>query len=258
MVQSLTLPKGTVHIWYSPLDLWRNRVGELKGLLSAEEIQRSEELVFQNRSDDYIISRSILRKILAQYLGGAPESVSLELNTTGKPYLTSSRYYFNLSHSNDLFICGITWDTPIGIDLQHIYSISNIDTLIRNYFSPEEQQIVNSVIDSRIQDLFFTIWTAKEAYLKGTGEGFQRPVNSFTICQRDNNILTLKLKQETNTSLSETWNFRELHISSDYKAALAVKGNLVQIWSKAYLPGEKFLSPLEISPSSAINSQYWF
>ena len=258
MVQTLTLPKGTVHIWYSPLDLWRNRVGELKVLLSAEEIQRSEELVFQNRSEDYIISRGILRKILAQYLGEAPEFVSLELNTTGKPYLTSSRYHFNLSHSNNLFICGISRDTPIGIDLQQIYPISNIDTLIRNYFSPEEQQIVNSVIDSRIQDLFFTIWTAKEAYLKGTGEGFQRPANNFTICQWEHNLLTLKLKQETNSSLSTTWNIRELHISSDYKAALAVKGNIVQIRSKAFIPGEKFLSPLEIFPSSATISQDWF
>ena len=254
MLPTSTLPQGTVHIWYSPLGLWRNRVGELRALLSTEEIQRSERLVFQNRSEDYIISRGIIRKIIAQYMGQTPDLVSLEVNTTGKPYLAGSRYHFNLSHSNDLFICGITQDTPIGIDLQHIYPIPNIDTLIRKYFSPEEQQIVNSVINSQNQDLFFSIWTAKEAYLKGTGEGFRRPANSFTICQRDNNLLYLKLKQETNSSLSTIWNIRELQISSDYKAALAVKGNIIQIRSKAFKPGEKFVSPSEITSSSAIIS----
>ncbi|MEE8357142.1 MAG: 4'-phosphopantetheinyl transferase superfamily protein, partial [Anaerolineales bacterium] len=168
---------GIIHIWHTSAGRWKNNLNELDSFLSQEEISRKEKLISKNRQEDHLISRGILRSILAQYLELAPENIPLKTYPNGKPYLPGSNLYFNLSHSEGLFLYGFVMDVPIGVDLQQVYSISNIDTIIENYFSPYEQQILSSEKQTGLKDLFFRIWTAKEAYLKGTGEGFQRPAN---------------------------------------------------------------------------------
>ena len=228
--------KGDIHIWSSPISPWRTLVEELKTLLSKEEILRSENLVFRERREDYIISRGLLRKILAQYLDQAPDRISIKINPSGKPFLPNSAYNFNLSHSKDFFLCGITQHTPIGVDLQHIYPISNMDTLMRSYFSPEEQQIIKDAAENQIKDLFFLIWTAKEAFLKGTGEGFRRSSNNFTVCQKDNGLLSFMVKEGPFPDLSRDWNIQEIQLSPEYKAALAIKGEIVHLESNSFLP----------------------
>lgn len=230
------ISKGIIHIWHTSLSPWINKVEELRAVLSDEESTRMEQLVFQKRAEDYIVSRGVLRIILAQYLGQAPESVPLKIYPTGKPYLPGSNLQFNLSHSDGLFLYGLTLGTPLGVDLQRVYPIDNINTIIKNYFSPEEQNLIKSVNKNQLQDLFFAIWTAKEAYLKGTGEGFQRPPNSFTICHKSNGLLKFQLRDNLNSTLDNLWNIREIHLASNYKAALAVKGEIIRIQSEPFLP----------------------
>jgi len=120
------------------------------------------------------------------------------------------------------------------VDLQQVYSISNIDTIIKNYFSPYEQQILSSEKKTGLKDLFFRIWTAKEAYLKGTGEGFQRPANSFSICNKTDGLYNFELREDPTAPNNVGWNIRELHIAEDYRAALAVKGQITQIKCQAF------------------------
>jgi 4'-phosphopantetheinyl transferase len=230
------ISKGIIHLWHTSLSPWKNKVEELRAVLSDEESLRMEQLVFQNRAEDYIISRGVLRSILARYLGLVPEQVPLKTYPNGKPYLPGSKLQFNLSHSEGLFLFSLASDTPLGVDLQRVYPIANIKTIIKNYFSPEEQNILNSANENLLQDLFFTIWTAKEAYLKGTGEGFQRPPNNFTICHQANGLLKFELSDNLNSTLNTLWSIREIHLDSNYKAALAVKGEILQIRSEPFLP----------------------
>jgi 4'-phosphopantetheinyl transferase len=230
------LRKGIIHIWYSPIHPWRNLVEDLRKLLSREEILRSENLVFSERQEDYIICRGLLRKILSQYLNQAPHQIPIEVNTKGKPYLSHHHYNFNLSHSKNLFLCGITQDSRIGVDLQHIYQISNLDSLVQKYLSPPEQQILKEAPENQTRELFFMIWTAKEAYLKGIGDGFHRLARSITVCKKDNGLLALRIKDGMISNHSDEWSIQEIRISPGYKASLAVEGDIVHIKYKSILP----------------------
>jgi len=234
--QTQSISKGIIHLWHTPLNPWLKEIEELRAILSAEETSRMEQLVFQNRAEAYIVSRGVLRKILGRYLGMAPESIPIKTYSNGKPYLPGSKIHFNLSHSDGLFLYGLASGSPLGVDLQRVYPIANINTIIKNYFSPEEQILLNSVNENLLQDLFFAIWTAKEAYLKGTGEGFQRPPNSFTICHKSNSLLKFELRDNGNSISGNLWNIRKIPLASNYKAALAVKGEIIQIRSKPFLP----------------------
>lgn len=225
---------GVIHIWHTSASQWKNNLNQLDSVLSQDEISRKDKLISQDRQEDYIISRGILRSILAQYLEVAAENVPLKTYPNGKPYLPGSNLQFNLSHSEGLFLYGFVLDVPIGVDLQQVYPISNINTIIKNYFSPYEQQILSTEKKTRIKDLFFRIWTAKEAYLKGTGEGFQRPANSFSICNKTNGLFNFELREDTTAANNDGWNIRELHLAEDYKAALAVKGQITHIQCQAF------------------------
>ena len=225
---------GIVHIWFTSASQWKNNLNELDSVLSQEEISRKEKLISQNRQEDYIISRGVLRSILSQYLEVAAKNVPLKTYPNGKPYLPGSNLNFNLSHSEGLFLYGFVLDVPIGVDLQQVYPISNINTIIKNYFSPYEQQILSTEKKTRLKDLFFRIWTAKEAYLKGTGEGFQRPANSFSICNKTDGLLNFEVREDTTTPNNDGWNIRELHLAEDYRAALAVKGQITHIQCQAF------------------------
>ncbi|MCJ7718153.1 MAG: 4'-phosphopantetheinyl transferase superfamily protein [Anaerolineales bacterium] len=228
--------KGVVHIWHTSASFWKNKINELDSVLSQDEISRKQKLLSQNRQEDYIISRGILRSILAQYLEEPPEEVFLETDPNGKPFLPGSNIRFNLSHSEGLFLYGFVLDVPIGVDLQQVYPISSIRTIIKNNFSPHEQHILFGEKESRLQDLFFRIWTAKEAYLKGTGEGFQKPANSFSICNKTNGMIHFELRKDADTLNNDGWNIRELHLAKKYKAALAVRGQITQIHFHSFTP----------------------
>lgn len=225
---------GVIHVWHTSTGQWKNNLNELDSVLSQEEISRKGKLISRNRQEDYVISRGVLRSILAQYLELAAENVPLKTYPNGKPYLPGSNLHFNLSHSEGLFLYGFVLDVPIGVDLQQIYPISNINTIIKNYFSPYEQQILSAEKKTRLKDLFFRIWTAKEAYLKGTGEGFHRPANSFSICTKTDGLYNFELREDTTAPNNVGWNIRELHLAEDYRAALAVKGQITQIQCQAF------------------------
>jgi 4'-phosphopantetheinyl transferase len=244
-----TLKRGTVHIWFTKINPWKERLVYFKSILSDEELKRINQLVFSDRQDDFIVSRGILRMILANYLSAPPEFVEINKHSNGKPYLPGSKIEFNISHSNAMWLCAISLIDPVGIDLQHVYPISHMNTIIKNYFSVDEQLLLKSAPENRILDLFFTIWTAKEAYLKGIGEGFTRSPTSFSICQKENDLIYLSLRGNDKSDQPSDWYIREIHIASDYKAALAVKGNLIHIETKPYLMDKNTIHQLSLPQS---------
>ncbi|MGN0702436.1 MAG: 4'-phosphopantetheinyl transferase family protein [Lentihominibacter sp.] len=84
----------------------------------------------------------------------------------GKPYINGGPC-FSVSHSGNLFACGISSDN-IGIDIQHRRRVDT-GSISRRYFTEEEISRVEE--DS---DWFFRIWARKEAFAKYTGRGLQQ------------------------------------------------------------------------------------
>ena len=116
------------------------------------------------------------------YLTEDPNDLSINYTPAGKPFLPDTELQFNLSHSKDFLLCGISLTNQIGIDIQEIYPISSLDRIINNYFSPTEIQYLRSLPSrEEYQEHFFAIWTAKEAYLKAVGDGIQGSFNQLSM-----------------------------------------------------------------------------
>ncbi|MCI8464356.1 MAG: 4'-phosphopantetheinyl transferase superfamily protein [Lachnospiraceae bacterium] len=94
----------------------------------------------------------------------------------GKPYFPEQPdLHFSISHSGDFWVCAFS-ERPVGVDIQkHVKRAGESQTqaaarlarMAERFFHPEETAWVMEYPYKR----FFQIWTAKESYVKYTGEG---------------------------------------------------------------------------------------
>lgn len=106
------------------------------------------------------------------------KDTSIIYNKYGKPYLKNNKLYFNISHTKNIVIIAIA-DKEVGIDVQYKCYKPQI---INKYFTPKEIAYINKALDK--EDVFTTIWTKKEAYVKMIGEGLSyglRKVNTLGL-----------------------------------------------------------------------------
>lgn len=86
--------------------------------------------------------------------------------------------YFNLSHSGDYIVCAIS-DKNVGIDIQKISTLKN--DIAKRFFTESENNYLATLSSNEKENEFFRIWAIKEAFIKYTGEGIARILNSFNI-----------------------------------------------------------------------------
>ena len=161
----------------------------LQSLLTPEEAARASRYKTPEARRQFYTGRGALRLILSLYTGIEPENLVLLTGPRGKPYLAPSAYpassvqslFFNLSHSSGQAILGVSPTGEVGVDLEAIHLLPEMDTLARQYFSPGERALLDTQAGRDKDETFFTIWTMKEALLKAWGTGLAYPVNTLTI-----------------------------------------------------------------------------
>lgn len=230
---SWKLAPGTAYIWFADLPTWRDRVPVLKEFLSPAEIQRLERLKFEEKKREFIISRGLLRLILSQYKKQDPERLTISRTDSGKPFLEESKIQFSVSHSNEKFGFALHSTHKIGLDIQEIYPISSLDRVINNFFSDKEIDHLNSISDDHLlQDRFFAIWTAKEAYLKATGVGIEESFKRLSILPESEGFQIFSLDDPD----QQEWNLRSLDLAEGYRVVVAIEGEISEMIQSVISP----------------------
>lgn len=173
-----TLKAGDVHLWRLCL------IGGPEDLatryLDVDERQRAARFVHARDRSRYILAHAGLRAILAGYLGRQPAEIALSREGNGKPFLTQSPdLQFNLSHSSDMALVGISRQTSIGVDIESVAPLRDLLELAATVFSPAECRELTDVCADRLPAAFLTGWTRKEACLKAVGDGLLRDPQSI-------------------------------------------------------------------------------
>lgn len=109
--------------------------------------------------------------LLAYGLNFLEESIpeSINFRTNGKPYFEDSDLKFNISHSGNLVVCGIS-KSRLGIDLQQIVPFRKGSEGV--FLDAFEREIVPP------QD-YLKVWSKKEATYKGFGFEFGAKLTDF-------------------------------------------------------------------------------
>ncbi len=140
--------------------------------LNQEERARAERFRFPVHRERFIRGRGMLRRLLAAYLETDPAAITFEIGEKGKPYLPGSAIHFNLSHSEGRAVLAVSRLPSIGIDIECFDRRVNVDGLSRRCFRESEISGLLELPEEEKRRAFFWIWTAKEARMKATGEGF--------------------------------------------------------------------------------------
>lgn len=147
-----------------------------------KEILKKADIKDRKRS---LAGDLLTKKYLSKLYGIPKEKIEIKKGEHGKPYALNLPAHFNISHSGNYTVLAIS-DRPIGIDFEIIEDFSAI--LAKKLFNDDELKYISEVGSMKkkalMQQCFYEIWTAKEAYLKYLGCGISGGVNtlSFTLC----------------------------------------------------------------------------
>lgn len=180
-----SIDRDTVHVWRAYITTDCERITKYVSSLSVEEVDRARRFIRQPDRDRYISAHGVLRSILGAYIGCPPSRLAFEMNNYGKPRLVNSQdghdIQFNLSHSGDMILIALSSTSAVGIDVEYIRKYMNVYEIVNSVFSDDERKYLNSLPAAEIEERFFACWTAKEAFLKGIGEGLTYPLDNFSI-----------------------------------------------------------------------------
>ena len=163
-------------------------------VLTEAERQQSKRFRFQSDQNTYVLSRILLRTVLAGYLHQEPDQLELTTERFGKPALANRKEIaFNLSHSSGATILSVAANScqskAIGVDIENMAIERPIQSLAKSSFSDSETAFLlkHSHLESR-KAHFYRLWTLKEAFVKADGRGFSLDMKSFSIGYNKNEI----------------------------------------------------------------------
>ena len=224
----VTLLENDVHLWYSSLDLSASSYEQLEATLDRDERRRAKRFCFELERARFVSGRGLLRRILGYHSGIKPSELRFDYSSRGKPSLTDTfrghKILFSLAHSDGNVIYAVALDREIGVDLERIVRIDELEQIANRFFSDQEKGALHALAGYAKREAFFEIWTAKEAYLKACGDGLAHPLDKIDVLLGPGRS-TCKLRIKGDMRENSRWSLKLLRPASRFTAALVVEGS---------------------------------
>jgi len=226
------LGRDVLHIWHLSLDVTVGERDQYSSLLSTDEKKRAERFYFEKVRDRYIAGRGLLRTLLGGYLNGEPAGIRFDYEPNGKPVLKDQPIRFNVSHSEGEGVFAFCLDRAVGVDVEWRRPLADMNDLARRFFTGNESRLLASRLGDDKQELFYKLWTCKEAYLKAVGVGLLIPLDQVEVkFEAGGNV---RLISNDGMEMDE-WQVRIFNPRSDYQGAVCVEDGGMEI---VFLPEE--------------------
>ncbi|PQQ19073.1 hypothetical protein Pyn_00584 [Prunus yedoensis var. nudiflora] len=224
------------HLWYVlpeevKSESLLNRYSELLSPSEKDNVLgiRGEEL--KKRA---LLARALVRTTISRYTNHRvdPRSLKFKKNNHGKPEVEwqiaddwqPPPLHFNISHTSSLIACGVTVDSPIGIDVED-----------------KQRKLKNHILAF-----------ARRRHVKALGKGFSSaPFKTFTIRVRDaargpssfwgqdSEISEISVESLGPVNLTTSWQFSLLELAGSHYAAICME--------KHKAVGEKGNAPMKLT-----------
>jgi 4'-phosphopantetheinyl transferase len=193
-----------------------------RGMLDGEELGRADRYHFVSDRDTFTAAHALARAMLSDATGLPTTTWRYVKGEFGKPALAvdceRGGLRFNISHTRGFVACAIARD-EVGVDVEASDRPTDFDIADR-FFAPREAQ---TPPEGRAC-VFFRFWTLKEAFIKATGEGLRRPLDSFSFMLDPVRILFHPGREGApRQDDPAAWQFAECRPALDRPLALAVQ-----------------------------------
>ncbi len=216
-----------IHVWATTLAASPAVLAQFAATLSPDETERANRFKFEKHRNRFIAGRGALRAILAPYFNVDASGLSFNYLENGKPALTekfaSAGIHFNLAHTGELALVAVTRVGPVGVDVESVRLIKNVDELVARFFSPRESESFQTVSAAQKPAAFFNLWTRKEAMLKATGEGITRSLSLVEVSFLPGEAARV-VAISGDAQAGERWCLREVWPAKGFAGAVAVEG----------------------------------
>jgi 4'-phosphopantetheinyl transferase len=160
-------------------------VTQWRACLDATEQAQADRFYFDEDRWTYAAAHWLVRNALASVDGLPAADWRFIAEKRGKPRidpaLSRVELAFNLSHTTGFVACAISTGVEVGIDVESLARKPADRDIAQRFFSPPEVAILRDAAPERQRETFFRFWTLKEAFIKATGEGLSRPLDSFSF-----------------------------------------------------------------------------
>lgn len=205
----------------------------INSFLSDYEINKATRFYKKEDALCYSVTHAMLRFLLSGTLNLNPRKILIESTDNNKPEILNTEIDFNISHSANYGCVAIAdnKNLKIGIDLERIKELKDINVIINDYMSKAEQEyILNSDnILSNKKVRFYEIWTRKESLLKMTGIGLVDNLNEISLIEGEN-LIEMVLPENINFQCDQafiyTYNTNDFIISISFNQPRQV--NLIE------------------------------
>lgn len=217
---------GEIHVWEFCSEAPDCPREEVAATLSEDERERAARFHFQRDSQRFSVTRARMRSVLGVYVRSDPRELRFAYADRGKPSLvqTTTDIRFNVSHSGDRAVLGVTSGHEVGVDIEQIRINVECEQLAQRFFSPGERQVIHELPEDQKLTTFFRMWTCKEAFLKAHGAGLSRSLTSFEVQLGSEPGQLLRVRGDAEEE--KRWALVELEAVPTYASAAVVDGAL--------------------------------
>lgn len=213
--------RGAVAVW----NVWIGGAPDAaraRAALSKDELARASTFAFDVHRNRYVACRLALRDLLGRYLDRPPSEIRFAYSPYGKPELPGETLRCNVAHSDDLAVIGLTEHDRLGVDVERVRVLEDVDGVARTTFSKRELDLFHALPNSSKITGFFNCWTRKEAFVKAVGEGLSHPLDTFDVTLRPGEEARL-LDVEGSPARAAAWSLFDLRPMDGWVGAVAVE-----------------------------------
>lgn len=139
-----------------------------------------------------LVGVALAKTVLADMVGAPPADVRFDRTCTrcarphGKPRLAepAAPIHFSVSHSGDRICVAVTTRAPLGVDVEAISSLPQLERTARAVLTDGEFRRWATLPPGRQGIELVRAWTRKESLLKATGHGLALPMDGIELSCR--------------------------------------------------------------------------
>ncbi len=161
------------------MEIYIAKIEDFKDLRGAEQLPDARlKKVYRYRfwQDK---ARCLVAELLLQKALGRNFRDEWAIGMHGKPYLKNTCCHFNLSHSGEYVVLGVS-NVEIGVDVEQIAPFPW--EMAERCFTPAELECLKQ---QGKDASFYALWTAKESIMKATGLGLSLQPHQFEVLPLD-------------------------------------------------------------------------
>ena len=230
-----------VHVWRVVLDRLSPSVERRAACLSRDEIDRSTQFTAPLEQRRFILSRIVLRDVLARYHGAPAADIPLAREAGGRPFVQGAeRLFFSLSHTGGVALIAVA-DSAIGVDVERVRRVPRAAAIARRVLHPDTVALLETLPRPEFAATFLDAWTQREAHVKAVGGGLFRTADvlPFDPLQPDDATVHAVVSRMDGSR----WSVARFQPYASTRAALAAPGTLRRIqimdWNDTREEGEE-------------------